>query len=112
MLGALHMISFILTSWRMIKAFFRAFKDKDFQALLLLTAIILFSGMMFYSSVEGWSKIDALYYSSMVLTTVGVPNLAPETDFGKIFTIIYLFSGIGVIFGFVRVIAEHVRKKD
>jgi len=95
----------------MVKAFFKAFKDKDFQALLFLSAVILLSGTMFYSSVEGFSHLDAFYFSVVTLTTVGDANLAPVTDFGKVFTVLYLFTGIGIIFGFIRIIANHIRDR-
>lgn len=36
------------------------------------------------------------------LTTVGYGDLAPKTDSGKIFTMFYILSGIGIIFGFIN----------
>ena len=90
------MISFLLTLKRLIKGLFHGFKDKRFLALLTLTIATLLSGTLFYSSVENMSYVDALYFSAVTLTTIGHPTLAPVTTFGKLFTIIYMFAGIGI----------------
>ncbi|MGI2328339.1 potassium channel family protein [Planococcus sp. YIM B11945] len=106
------MISFILTLRRMLKAFFQLMKDKEFQVLFFLTAVILISGTIFYSSVEGFSIIDALYFSVATLTTVGSANLEPSSDFGKIFTIVYMISGIGVMLGLIVKVSMQMRNKQ
>ncbi|MEI5908007.1 potassium channel family protein [Bacillus spongiae] len=106
------MISFFITLSRMTKALLRAIHDKEFQVLFSLTIVTLLSGTIFYSTVEGFSLIDALYFSVITLTTVGYGDLSPQTDFGKIFTIIYLIAGVGIILGFINKIADNIRKKD
>lgn len=80
--------------------------------LLSLTAVILMSGTFFYSGVEGFSKIDALYFSVATLTTVGSANLEPSTDFGKIFTVIYMISGIGIMLGLIVKVSMQMRNKE
>lgn len=90
------MISFLLTLKRLLKGLFHGFKDKRFLALLTLTLATLLSGTLFYSSVENMSYVDALYFSAVTLTTIGHPTLAPGTTFGNLFTIIYMFAGIGI----------------
>ncbi|MGG0655097.1 potassium channel family protein [Rummeliibacillus pycnus] len=99
------MIAFLLTLSRMLKAFFMAWKDKEFQVLFVLTGLTLSIGTTFYSTIEGMRVIDALYFSVVTLTTVGYGDFSPQTDFGKIFTIFYIFIGIGLIAGFIRKIA-------
>jgi voltage-gated potassium channel len=60
--------------------------------------------------VEGFGWIDAFYFSATTLTTVGYGDLSPQTDFGKIFTTVYIFVGIGIIFGFINAVQEHQKK--
>ncbi len=103
------MLSFLLTLKRMLRACLRAWKDKEFQVLFVLTILTLISGTIFYSTVEGLRPIDALYFSVVTLTTVGDGNFSPQTDFGKIFTILYIFIGIGLVFGFIHKLAVNVQ---
>ncbi|PEA53807.1 transporter [Bacillus pseudomycoides] len=103
------MISFLLTLKRMLEAFFRAWKDKEFQVLFVLTAGTLLSGTIFYSTVEKMRVIDALYFSVVTLTTVGYGDFSPQTDFGKIFTIFYIFVGLGLVAGFIRKLAINIQ---
>jgi len=102
------MVSFILTLKRMLTGLRHSFKDKRFRNLFITTLLILLSGTLFYSQVENFGYLDALYFSVMTLTTVGTSELGPRTDFGKIFTMIYTLAGIGVIFGFVFSVAKGI----
>ena len=65
------------------------------------------SGTTFFTLVEGWSVLDSFYFSVTTLTTVGFGDPAPATAAGKIFTILYIFVGLGVIGGFINVLAKH-----
>ena len=105
------MVSFILTLRRMLKSFFQFIRNNEFQVLLGLTAVILLSGTIFYSTVEGFSVVDALYFSVAILTTVGSATLEPATDFGKIFTILYTITGIGVMLSLILQVSMQMRNK-
>ena len=48
--------------------------------------------------------MDALYFSVTTLTTVGLGDLAPKTAPGKLFTVLYIFVGLGIVGG----IHQHV----
>lgn len=77
--------------------------------LLLFSVLTLVSGVLFYSKIEGLSKLDALYFSMMTLTTVGSTDFTPQTDFGKIFTMVYMVAGIGIIIGFIIRLSAYIR---
>ena len=106
------MFSFFITAFRFIRALIAGFKDPEFKGLFFFVLIILLSGTVFYSQIEKWSLLDSLYFSTTTLTTVGYGDLAPKTDIGKIFTIVYLFVGIGVILGFVNIVAHHTNNQN
>jgi voltage-gated potassium channel len=67
---------------------------------------LLILGTLFYTRVEGWRPLDSLYFTVVTLTTVGFGDLAPRTDAGKVFTMVYIVVGIGLLSGFVILLAE------
>lgn len=87
-------------------------KDAKFRNLLLFVLVILLIGTSFYHIAEGWRWLDSFYFSSISLTTVGYGDLAPKTDIGKIFTVFYIFSGIGVILSFINSVANKAHEKS
>jgi voltage-gated potassium channel Kch len=93
---------------RFVRAIVAAWRsDVAFRILLALVVSLLVSGTTFFTLVEGWSVLDSLYFSVTTLTTVGFGDPAPATALGKIFTILYIFVGLGVIGGFINVLAKH-----
>jgi voltage-gated potassium channel len=87
----------------------RASGDPAIRALALAVAVVLAIGTFFYWSVEGWSLLDSLYFTVVALSTVGFGDFAPETTFGKLFTILYIFIGVALIMGFATAIVQRSR---
>lgn len=83
-------------------------KDPKFRSLLYLAVLTLAVGTIFYHKVEGWRWLDSFYFSVITLATVGYGDFAPKTDLGKIFTVIYIFTGLGILLGFVNPIGEYI----
>lgn len=90
------MIALYLNAYRLLKAIVRSWKDSHFRAGLVLCVATLVSGTVFYTHVEGWNWVDALYFSAATLSTVGAGEFSPATQLGKIFTVLYIFVGVGV----------------
>jgi voltage-gated potassium channel len=89
----------------MLRAGWALRSDSQFTSLALLAVIAIISGTGFYSIVEGLRIVDALYLSVATLTTVGYGDLAPETDAGKLFTVVYMLVGVGILLAFVTTLA-------
>uniref|UniRef100_A0A7S2DFV6 Potassium channel domain-containing protein n=1 Tax=Octactis speculum TaxID=3111310 RepID=A0A7S2DFV6_9STRA len=53
-----------------------------------------------------WTIDEALYFTTVTLTTVGYGDFAPKTDGGKLFTIIFIFLGLSVVFQIFSEIAS------
>ena len=94
------MFEFFLTTFRLIRG------DPRFRSLVFLVLFLLLVGTVFYSLEEGWSVVDAFYFSVTTLTTVGLGDLAPETTMGKLFTVVYIFARLGIIIGFIDAVAK------
>jgi voltage-gated potassium channel len=102
------LIGLVLMLRRFLRTLRDAWKsDQAFRFLLALVISLLLSGTVFFTLVEGWSVLDSIYFSVTTLTTVGFGDPAPATAAGKIFTMLYIFVGLGVIGGFINVLAKH-----
>jgi voltage-gated potassium channel len=74
------MIEFFLSTLRLARSVASAWRrDPQFRSLVFLVLITLLGGTIFYSTVEGWSIVDAFYFSVTTLSTVGSGDLAPTT---------------------------------
>ena len=88
---------FLLTIRQFILALKLVWKDPAFQFLALIASGVLGIGTVFYRFVEGWSWLDSLYFCVITLATVGYGDFSPQTALGKIFTMGYIFIGIGLL---------------
>ena len=86
-------------------------RDKEYQKLLRVSGIILIIGTITYHYVEGWTWLDAFYFSVITLTTIGYGDFSPQTVNGKIFTMVYIFIGLGIILGFINTVYLHYKTK-
>lgn len=102
----LLLVVLVLVPLRFARAVRRSLRDPEFRGLFVLVVITLAAGTLFYWQVEGWSLLDSFYFSSITLTTVGYGDLAPQTASGKLFTVFYIFTGIGLIVGFLNTVAR------
>lgn len=75
--------------------------------IIIVILLFLFGGATFYHFVERMRYIDALYLSAATMTTVGYGDITPQTDAGKLFTIFYVFGGVGIALYGLSVIATH-----
>ena len=64
---------------------------------IVILAVLLGIGTLYYHNTEGWSYLDALYFSTMALTTIGFGDFAPTSNETKLFTIAYALIGIGIV---------------
>jgi voltage-gated potassium channel len=83
-----------------------AWRDRQLRVVMALLLLTLLSGTLFYSVVEHWTLLDAAYFSVVTLATVGFGDLTPVTAVGKVFTMAYLFVGIGLLAAFANAIAR------
>ncbi len=81
-------------------------KDPEFRGLFYTAVLIIALGGVFYHNVEGWSWLDSYYFTIITLTTVGYGDFSPQTDLGKLFTMLYVVLGLGIISSFILLLAR------
>jgi voltage-gated potassium channel len=70
---------------------------RRFLAALAALAVLFAAGVGGYSLIEGWSFLDSLYMTVITLATIGYGETHPLSDPGRVFTIILILGGIGVM---------------
>jgi voltage-gated potassium channel len=81
-------------------------RDPAVRSLALGAATLLVIGTGFFYFTEDWSALDAMYFSVVSLTTVGYGDLTPTTTEARLFTMLYLLLGVGLLMGFINAAAN------
>ncbi len=102
------MISFFLAIGAFFRSIWRGLKDREFRAIFITVVILFLVGTLFYMKWEGWPWYDALLFCVATLTTIGYGDKTPTHPGTKIFTIIYIFIGIGVMVAFLSKVAGNM----
>jgi hypothetical protein len=89
-----------------------ALRQPEVQGAAQLALSLILIATIFYWLVEGWSLLDAAYFSVVTIATVGFGDLAPHTTLGKIFTIGYIVSGIGIFVAAITALAQAVLRAN
>lgn len=78
-------------------------------SLVLLIAL----STVFFRYVEGWSWIDAYFFTVVTLSTVGYGVPVPATVVGKIATTVLIFVGLGLFALAIQLFTRyHVERRD
>ena len=64
---------------------------------LITLFLVLMIGTMGYMIIEKWKFLDALYMTVITITTVGYGEVRKVSEPGRIFTVILIFMGMGII---------------
>ena len=105
------MLATILATARLLAQVARALADPAARGIVVLALIVIAIGTVFYTRVEGWRALDAVYFTVVTLTTIGFGDLVPTSDAGKVFTIVYSLVGVGIIAAFVTTLALSARDR-
>jgi voltage-gated potassium channel len=72
------------------RAIVAVWRDPETRALPLVAGALVLTGTIFYWRFEDWTIIEALYFSVVTVTTIGLGDLTPTSAGTQIFTIIYM----------------------
>jgi len=81
---------------------------KKLTGILLALTVILVIGILGYSFIEGWSVLEALYMTVITLSSVGFMEVHPLSGTGRIFTMLLILCGSGVLIYGISVITAFV----
>ncbi|MBW2972132.1 potassium channel family protein [Candidatus Woesearchaeota archaeon] len=78
------------------------------KAIAAVTAILLLItlGTTVYHSIEGWSWLDSAYFTVITITTIGYGDMFPTHTVSKVFTMFFVFTGVGMFLFAISIIAE------
>jgi hypothetical protein len=100
--------STVISVATMFKRFFNAMKhaarEETFVAVAGAAVSLVLVGTITYSLGEGWNVIDGFYFAVCTLTTSSIadPHLTLTHEALKIFTALYVLTGIGILVELAR----------
>jgi Ion channel len=92
-------------------------REEDFLNVFGAGVLLVVIGILTYSLGSGWNVVDALYFAVAALTTTSVsdPDLVLQDGWLKLFTVLYLLVGIGILVEILRrlgIAFVEVRKQE
>lgn len=81
--------------------------QRSFRLAAVSSLAVLVGGAWFYHVVEKLTWLDAFYFCTITLTTIGYGDIVPRTSAGKLFTIFYVLVGIGIIATFANLLIKN-----
>jgi voltage-gated potassium channel len=69
---------------------------------------VLLAGSLGFVWIEGWNFFDALYMTVTTLTTVGYGEVHPLSHLGRLYNMVLILAGMGVLFYIVGSLARVV----
>jgi len=90
----------------------RRLVDSRLKLAIALIILVFITGVVGFRFLYDYSWVDALYMTIITLSTVGYGEVQPMGAYGKIFTSIFIISGL-FIFGFgLSTITEYILNKN
>ncbi len=86
--------------------FFATLLQPEFRPIFGSVLIVLTVGTLVFRALEGWSLLDSLYFCVVTLATIGYGDLTPTTDAAKLFSIIYIIVGVGILGVFISTVSR------
>jgi len=76
------------------------------KVFLLVFLVVMVLGTLGFMVIEKTSVIDAAYFVIVTMATVGYGDVHPVTEWGKIFSVVLIITGVGTFLGVVANVTE------
>jgi voltage-gated potassium channel Kch len=100
---------------RLIRTIFYGLRDvwgdARVRGLLLFAFSMIALATLTFWLLEGWSLLDAAFFSVVTISTVGYGELVPQTVAGKLFAMFYILVGLGVFVAAASAVAEALLRR-
>jgi voltage-gated potassium channel len=71
--------------------------DRRIFFALLAVIVAMGCGAIGFHLIEGWPILDSLYAAAQTVTTVGYGDVTPVTRDGRLFAMVFMLAGVGVV---------------
>ncbi|MCG9970743.1 potassium channel family protein [Christiangramia crocea] len=86
--------------------------DSRIKLAIILIILVFLTGVVGFRFLYEYTWIDALYMTIITISTVGYGEVQPMDTYSKVFTSLFIISGL-FIFGFgLSTITEHILNKN
>lgn len=83
-----------------------SYGPKNLISGIALLVVLLISGTVGYMIIEKWHFLNALYMTVITITTVGYGEVSEVSQAGRIFTIVLIFVGAGIVAYILGLVAQ------
>lgn len=83
-------------------------ENRRIAVLCSLMIVFIFVGGGVFKLLEGWSYLEAMYFSTCTLFTIGFGDYLPSTGISRFFTMVFIMIGLGVTASFIALMQIRV----
>ncbi len=89
-----------------LRWWYRLSQEGRWTGVAVALFLLPLTGTLGYVLIEGWDWFDAFYMTVITITTIGYQEVHPLSPMGRIFTVVFVFFGVGTALYALNVLAQ------